>query len=54
MQDLYLMKLSEQIKRWWKHAALVGAVLALVCPLLPDAYRAPCDVLKTICTLGQP
>lgn len=33
-------------------AALLGVVLAIVCRLLPAAYRGPCETIINICT-GQ-
>lgn len=33
-------------------AAVLGAILALVCHALPDEYQSPCRVVVHICT-GQ-
>lgn len=52
MQDLYLMKsLQDQVRKYWKHAALAGALLALLCPALPPHYRGVCDALATLCSM---
>lgn len=44
--------IDEKTKKWAKRAAIFGAVLALVCHLLPPDYRAVCDVVATICRGG--
>lgn len=35
-------------------AALLGAVLALICPHVPHDYQAACNLLATICSGGSP
>lgn len=42
-------------KRQMKRAArvaLIGAVLALVCRMLPPEYHGPCETIVHICTGG--
>lgn len=43
---------SQRAVKPMKWAALVGAVLALACHLVPPDYRAVCEVLASICTGG--
>jgi hypothetical protein len=38
---------------WRKRAAAVGAMLALVCHLLPEEYREVCRALAAVCTGGS-
>lgn len=48
------MTFREQLrsnKRTMKYAALVGAVLALTCQLVPPQYRAVCDIVTALCML---
>jgi hypothetical protein len=43
------------LRRIAKWAAIVGAVLAVVCPYLPEHYQAPCAAARAIvnvCTAG--
>lgn len=39
-------------KRAVKYAALLGAVLALACHLVPHDYRAVCNAVAQICAGG--
>lgn len=41
---------TRALARRAKRAALLGAALAIVCHLLPSDYRAPCEVLLSVCT----
>lgn len=43
---------KERAARWRRRMYIAGAVLALLCKLLPDDYRAVCDALASACTLG--
>lgn len=40
-------KLKQAVK-----AALLGALLALVCRMLPDEYRGPCETVVKLCSGG--
>ena len=41
------------IPRWViKHSLLVGIALALLCQVLPEDYRRPCNEIAHICTGG--
>ena len=33
-------------------AAIIGAILALVCRALPSEYQGPCETVLKICTGG--
>ncbi len=48
-----MKKLLEDLKRYRKHAALIGIALALVCQVVPPQYRVVCDVVRQLCTLGM-
>lgn len=37
--------------RFRKHAAVIGAMLAIICHIVPPDYRAVCDALASICSL---
>ncbi len=39
-------------KKIAKRAALIGAVLAIICNLLPHEYRAVCHAIAQVCTGG--
>jgi hypothetical protein len=44
---------STAIPRWViKHSLLVGIALALICQVLPEDYRRPCNEIAHICTGG--
>lgn len=45
-------KLVADLKRLWRHAALIGAVLAITCHVVPPQYRVACDVLAQLCHTG--
>jgi hypothetical protein len=40
---------AADVKRLYKHAAIIGAVLALVCHTVPPQYRVLCDQLANFC-----
>lgn len=46
-------KLVTDVKRLYKHAALVGAVLAAFCHIVPPQYRVVCDALAQLCSLAK-
>lgn len=39
-------------RRLAKFAIAAGAILAWLCPMLPENYRVPCEALLHICKLG--
>jgi hypothetical protein len=41
--------LVQDVKRLWSLAAKVGAILAIVCHLLPPHYRVPCNAIASFC-----
>jgi hypothetical protein len=41
------------LRRLAKHAAGIGAAVALVCHFLPPQYHHVCDVLSQLCRLGE-
>jgi len=49
-----LQKLVQDAKRVAKLAAKLGAILAVVCHLLPPHYRVPCDAFARICSSLTP
>lgn len=44
-----MQRLVQDVKRLWRHAALIGAVLAVLCKLLPPEYRALCQAIVAAC-----
>lgn len=46
-----MRKLFADLKRLWRHAALIGAVVAVVCHLVPPHYRVACDALASLCRM---
>lgn len=42
----------EDVKWLWRRAALIGAVLALLCRHAPVKYQGPCAVILTVCRLA--
>ncbi len=42
---------KHQVKQAGK-AAIIGAVLALLCRMLPPEYHGPCETVIKICTGG--
>lgn len=42
---------KRQMKKAGK-AALIGAILALLCRALPPEYQGPCETILKICTAG--
>lgn len=49
-----LPTITDDAKRLAKRAAVFGAVLAMLCHLLPTEYRAPCAALASICKGEMP
>lgn len=45
---------SSDFRALAKRAAQIGAVLAVLCHLVPPHYRAVCTTLATLCTGGHP
>lgn len=39
-----------QEKKLYRYAAIAGAALGLICPLLPPHYQAACHFLSNVCT----
>jgi len=46
-------RIVADIRYLWRHAAAIGIVLAVLCHLVPPQYRALCDQVKSICSLGK-
>lgn len=44
--------LAQDIKKASKYGAWVGFGLAIVCQLVPDEYKAICNVISQLCTGG--
>lgn len=47
-----MSKLIADIKRLYKHAAVIGFIVALICHFLPPDYRVVCDAVKQLCQGG--
>lgn len=47
-----LQKLADDVRRWARAAAKWGAVLAVLCHLLPQHYRPVCDQIAALCGAG--
>ena len=45
--------LAEDARKLARYAAWIGAILALVCHLVPPHYRAACEALAAICRGGK-
>lgn len=45
---------AEKLKRRMRYAAIAGAVLGLVCTLLPPEYQTVCSAIVSVCTGGIP
>jgi hypothetical protein len=47
-----MRKLWSDLKKLWRHAALIGSVLAVLCRVVPAPYHVACDLLAEICRSG--
>ena len=47
-------KMAADVKRAYKHAAIIGMGLALLCHTVPPQYRVLCDHLATFCKGLEP
>lgn len=45
-------KTAENRKKWRRRALVAGAVLALVCKMLPEDYQGPCATIAQVCSGG--
>lgn len=43
---------ARDVKWYVKHAAILGAVLGIVCQFLPERYQVLCRDIAHLCTLG--
>jgi hypothetical protein len=41
--------LVSDVRRLYKHAAVIGFLIGLVCHLLPPEHRAVCEALAQLC-----
>lgn len=48
-----MKKLIADVKKFYKHAAIIGAVLALLCHVVPPQYRVACDALARLCSIKE-
>lgn len=47
---------NDKKRKWWRWAAVAGAVLGAACHALPPTYQAPCQAAShviSICTGGN-
>lgn len=44
-----LARLRRDVRRFYKHAAVLGVVLGFVCHMLPPHYRAVCNAIASLC-----
>lgn len=42
-----------RLRKLRRHAVAVGAILAIVCHLIPPHYRVVCDLLASLCGAGD-
>ncbi len=46
------VKSPSAFSKWRNRAMIAGALLALICRVVPPDYRAVCDAIATICRGG--
>lgn len=46
-------KFMQDVKRFYKHAAIIGALLAIICHVVPPQYRVACDALARFCSFKE-
>jgi len=52
MPDEKPQKKQPDFRKWRKRAMILGALLALVCQMLPPDYHAVCKAVAKVCTAG--
>ena len=45
--------MTDATKKTARRGVIVGAILAIVCHIVPPDYRALCDAVATICSGGM-
>jgi len=45
--------IKKDARRLYRYAATAGAVLAVLCHLLPHDYRAACNAIASLCGAGK-